>query len=151
MFSFEFWKQRWKTALIAAVIFAGIMAVWWFTMLNEPSNGDYKAVADTLKTEVADYKAHHDGNLPISGATITLAKPAGDYQIIDICKLMNYVPAGCAVVDGEANDNCDNGSCQCNASSHYIWAVDSYGKLVSECVGSKCGSHDSDGYQGVWP
>ena len=151
MFSFEFWKHRWKTALIAAIILAGIMAVWWFTMLNEPSNGDYKAVADTLKSEVADYKAHHDGSLPVSGATITLAKPAGDYQIIDICKLMNYVPAGCAAVDGAANDNCDNGSCQCNASSHYVWAVDSYGKVVSKCVGGKCGSQDSDGYQGVWP
>ena len=151
MFSFEFWKNRWKAVLITVIILAGILAVYWFTMWNEPSNGNYKAVADTLKAEVADYNAHHDGNLPISGATITLAKPAGDYSIIDICKLMNYVPASFAVVDGEANDNCDNGSCQCNASAHYVWAVDSYGKVVSKCVGSKCGSHDSDGYQGVWP
>jgi len=120
-------------------------------MLSEPSNGDYKAVADTLKTEIAEYKAHHNGNLPISGANITLAKPSGDYYIIDICKLMNYVPNGCAAVDGESNDNCDAGTCQCNASSHYIWAVDSYGKLVSKCVGGKCKSNDSDGYQGIWP
>ena len=151
MFSFEFWKHRWKTALIAAIIFAGIMAVWWFTMGPTSTNSDYKTAADTLTKEVAAYEAHHDGNLPIYGETITLAKPKGAYQIIDICKLMNYVPAGCAAVDGEANDNCDNGSCQCNTAAHYIWAVDTYGKVVSECVGSNCGSHDSVGYQGVWP
>jgi hypothetical protein len=119
-------------------------------MWNEPSNGDYKAVANKLTDEVAEYKEYNGGRLPISGATITLAKPAGYYQIIDICKLI-YNPDWSTAVDGETNDNCDNGSCQCNASAHYIWAVDSYGKVVSKCIGGKCGSHDSNGYQGVWP
>lgn len=143
--------KKWKTTLVAIIILAGIMAVWWFTMGPTPTNGDYNAVADKLTDEIAEYKAHHDGNLPISGTTITLTKPDGSYPVIDICKLMNYVPDGFAAIDGETNDNCDAGGCQCNTAAHYIWAVDTQGNVVSKCVGDKCGSNNSDGYQGVWP
>ena len=151
MFSIELWKKKWKTILTAIIILAGIGAVYWFTMGPTSTNGDYKAVADKLKTEATDYKTHHDSNLPISGANITLANPAGDYFIIDICKLMNYVPEGCAAVEGAGNDNCDAGSCQCSANASYIWLLDSYGKVFSKCVSDKCGSNESDGYQGIWP
>jgi hypothetical protein len=143
--------KKWKTTLTALIILAGIIAVYWFTAVDMSTNGGYKAVADKLKTEVADYKAHHDGTLPVSGTAITLQNPAGTYFVIDICSLMNYIPDGAASVDGESNDNCDAGECQCNASASYIWLLDTNGKLFSKCVGDKCSSTESDGYQGVWP
>jgi hypothetical protein len=143
--------RKWKTTLTALIILAGIIAVYWFTTVDMSTNGGYKAVADKLKTEVTDYKAHHDGTLPVSGTAITLQNPAGTYFIIDICSLMNYVPDGTAAVDGESNDNCDTGDCQCYANASYIWLLDTNGKLFSKCVGDKCKSNESNGYQGVWP
>ena len=151
MFSIELWKKKWKTILTTAVIIAGIGAIYWFTMMNEPSNKEYKAAVDILNSEVTDYKAHHQNNLPISGMNTSLENPAGTYFIIDICSLMNYVPDGFAAVDGDNNDNCDAGDCQCSANASYIWLLDSYGKVFSKCVGDKCKSSESNGYQGVWP
>lgn len=145
------WMKRWKTILSVTVILAIIAAVYWFTMWNEPSNKEYKAVVDILNSEVTDYKAHHQDNLPISGMNTSLKNPAGTYFIINICSLMNYVPDSFAAIEGETNDNCDAGGCQCSANASYIWLLDSYGKVFSKCVGDKCGSNESDGYQGIWP
>lgn len=143
--------KKWKTTLTVFIVLAGIIAIYWFTTVDTSTNGSYKAVADKLKTEVTDYGAHHEGNLPVSGTNISLQNPAGTYFIIDICSLMPYASEDYAAIEGAGNDNCDTGSCQCNASSHYVWAVDSYGKIVSKCVGDKCKSSESDGYQGIWP
>ena len=143
--------KSWKTRVTALIIIALILTVYWFTMWNTPSNKDYKAVVGLLNTEVTEYKAHHQDNLPVSGMNTSLVNPAGTYFIIDICELMNYVPDGFAAVDGEDNDNCDAGSCQCSANASYIWLLDSYGKIFSKCVGDKCHSNESDGYQGIWP
>ena len=151
MFSIELWKKKWKTILTTAVILAIVVAVYWFTMWNEPSNKDYKAVADKLTAEITDYKAHHEGSLPVSGTAVTLQNPAGTYFIIDICKLTPYMSTDCAAVEGAGNDNCDAGDCQCNASASYIWLLDTNGKLLSKCAGDKCKSSESDGYQGIWP
>jgi hypothetical protein len=145
------WMKRWKTILSVTVILAIIAAVYWFTMWNEPSNKEYKAVVDILNSEVTDYKSHHQDNLPISGINSSLKNPAGTYFIINICSLMNYVPDSFAAIEGETNDNCDAGGCQCSANASYIWLLDSYGKVFSKCVGDKCGSNESDGYQGIWP
>jgi len=143
--------KKWKTTLTTLIILAGILAVYWFTMGPTSTNGDYKAAVDKLTTEIADYKAHHDGSLPVSGANMTLATPAGDYFIIDICELMSYVPDGFTSVEGESNDNCDAGDCQCHADASYVWLCDSYGKVLSKCVGDHCKASDADGYQGIWP
>ena len=143
--------KSWKTRITALVIIALIVTVYWFTMYNEPSNKDYKAVVDTLNSEVAEYKTHHDGSLPVSGLNASLNEPAGTYFIIDICKLMNYVPDGFAAANGSGNDNCDAGDCRCFANASYVWLLDSYGKVFSKCAGDRCTSHDADGYQGVWP
>ena len=143
--------KKWKTTLTMLIILAGIIAVYWFTTVDTSTNGSYKTVTDKLTDEVADYKAHYEGSLPVSGTASTLQTPAGTYFIIDICSLMNYVPDGFAAVAGNNNDNCDNGSCQCNTNASYIWLLDTNGKLLSKCVGDKCKSNESDGYQGVWP
>jgi len=143
--------KSWKSALTALVIVALIVAVYWFTMWNEPSNKDYKAVVDTLNSEIAEYKAHHEDDLPVSGMNTSLENPAGTYFLIDICELMNYVPDGFASVQGDNNDNCDAGGCQCHAGAHYIWLLDSYGKVLSKCVGDSWKTSSSDGYQGIWP
>jgi hypothetical protein len=146
-----YWMKRWKTILSVAIILAIIAAIYWFTMWNEPSNKDYKAVADKLTDEIADYKAHHEGSLPVSGTAITLQNPAGTYFTIDICSLKPYMSEDCAAVEGAGNDNCDAGNCECDANANYIWLLDSYGKVFSKCVGGKCHSNESDGYQGIWP
>jgi len=143
--------KSWKTRVTALVIIALIVTVYWFTMWNTPSNKDYKAVTDILNSEVTEYKAHHQDSLPVSGLNAWLVKPAGTYFVIDICKLMNYVPDGFAAVQGDNNDNCDVGGCQCSANASYIWLLDSYGTVFSKCVGDKCHSNESDGYQGIWP
>jgi hypothetical protein len=143
--------KKWKTTLTVLIILAGIIAVYWFTTVDMSTNGDYKAVADKLTDEVADYKAHNGGSLPIFGTAVTLQNPAGTYFIIDICKLMSYMSEDCVAVEGAGNDNCDTGGCQCNASASYIWLLDTNGKLFSKCAGDKCSSTESDGYQGVWP
>ena len=143
--------KSWKTRITALVIIVLIVTVYWFTMWNEPSNKDYKTVADKLTAEITDYKAHHEGSLPVSGTAVTLQNPAGTYFIIDICSLMNYVLDGFAAVEGENNDNCDAGGCQCSANASYIWLLDTNGKVFSKCVGDKCKSSESNGYQGVWP
>jgi hypothetical protein len=143
--------ESWKARITALVIIALIVTVYWFTMWNTPSNKDYKAVTDILNSEVTEYKAHHQDSLPVTGLNASLVKPAGTYFVIDICKLMNYVPDGFAAVQGDNNDNCDVGGCQCSANASYIWLLDSYGKVFSKCVGDKCKSNESDGYQGIWP
>ena len=143
--------KSWKTRVTTIAIIAVIVTVYWFTMWNTPSNKDYTTVVDILNSEVTEYKAHHEDNLPVSGLNVSLEDPAGTYFIIDICELMNYVPDGFAAVDGDGNDNCDAGDCECDASASYIWLLDSYGKVFSKCVGSKCEADDSDGYQGIWP
>ena len=143
--------KRWKFNLTALVILAVIIAVYWFTMWNESSNKEYSAVVDILNTEVSEYKEHHEGGLPVSDMNASLDDPEGIYFIIDICELMNYVPDGFAAVEGEGNDNCDAGNCECDANASYVWLLDSYGKIFSKCVGDKCSSSGSDGYQGVWP
>lgn len=143
--------KRWKFNLTALVILAVIITVYWFTMWNEPVNKDYAAVVDILNTEVKEYKLHHDNSLPVSGLNASLEEPEGTYFIIDICELMNYVPDGFAAVNGSGNDNCDAGGCECQPDASYVWLLDSYGKVFSKCIGDKCKSNDSDGYQGVWP
>ena len=143
--------KSWKTRITALIIIALILTVYWFTMWNTPSNKDYKAAVDILNTEVTEYKAHHQNNLPVSGMNTSLVNPAGTYFIIDICSLMNYVPDGFAAVEGDSNDNCDAGSCRCRANASYVWLLDSYGKVFSKCVGDKCKTNQSDGYQGIWP
>ena len=143
--------KRWKFNLTALAIVAVIATVYWFTMWSEPSNKDYKAVVDTLNGEVSEYKLHHDNSLPVSAMNASLQDPEGTYFIIDICDLMNYVPDGFATVDGEGNDNCDAGTCECSANASYVWLLDSYGDVFSRCVGDGCDSSSSDGYQGVWP
>lgn len=120
-------------------------------MWNTPSNKEYKAVVDILNSKVTEYKDDLQDSLPISGMNISLKDPAGTYFIIDICKLMYSVPDGFAAVDGDNNDNCDAGDCQCDANANYIWLLDSYGKVFSKCVGDACLSNESDGYQGIWP
>ena len=143
--------KKWKTTLTVLIILAGIGAVYWFGMVDTSTNGGYKTVADKLTDEVADYKAHNGGSLPVSGTAVTLQNPAGTYFIIDICKLMPYMSTDCAAVEGAGNDNCDAGDCQCSANASYIWLLDTNGKLLSKCVSDKCGSNESDGYQGIWP
>jgi hypothetical protein len=146
-----YWMKRWKTILSVAIILAIIAAIYWFTMWNEPSNKDYKAVVDKLISEITDYKTHNEGSLPVSGTAITLQNTAGTYFIIDICKLKPYMSEDCAAVEGAGNDNCDAGVCQCNANASYIWLLDTSGKVFSKCVGDKCKSNESNGYQGIWP
>jgi hypothetical protein len=143
--------KSWKTRATTVVIIAMIVTVYWFTMWNTPSNKDYTAVIDILNSEVTEYKAHHEDSLPVSGMNASLEDPAGTYFIIDICALINYVPDGFAAVEGDNNDNCDAGGCQCSTNASYIWLLDSYGKVFSKCVGDKCKTNQSDGYQGVWP
>ncbi|MFA5375134.1 MAG: hypothetical protein WC455_05180 [Dehalococcoidia bacterium] len=143
--------KSWKTRVTTILIIAVVVTVYWFTMWNTTSNKEYSEVVDILTTEVMEYKAHHEDNLPVSGLNTSLEDPAGTYFIIDICALMNYVPDGFAAVDGDSNDNCDAGGCQCDTNASYIWLLDSYGKVFSRCVGDKCSFNESDGYQGVWP
>jgi len=143
--------KRWKFNLTALAILAVILTVYWFTMWNQPSNKEYNAVVDILNTEVAEYKVHHENNLPVSGMNASLNDPAGTYFIIDICELMNYVPDGFAAVDGDGNDNCDAGGCQCDINASYVWLLDSYGTVFSKCVGDACKTSESNGHQGVWP
>jgi hypothetical protein len=143
--------KSWKTRITALIIIALILTVYWFTMWNTSSNKDYQAVVGILNTEVTEYKAHHQNNLPVSGMNTSLVNPAGTYFIIDICELMNYVPDGFAAVEGDDNDNCDAGGCQCSANASYVWLLDSYGKVFSKCAGDKCKTNESDGYQGIWP
>jgi hypothetical protein len=143
--------KSWKTRITALIIIALILTVYWFTMWNTSSNKDYQAVVGILNTEVTEYKAHHQNNLPVSGMNTSLVNPAGTYFIIDICSLMNYVPDGFAAVEGDDNDNCDAGGCQCSANASYVWLLDSYGKVFSKCAGDKCKTNESDGYQGIWP
>jgi hypothetical protein len=143
--------KSWKTRITALIIIALILTVYWFTMWNTSSNKDYQAVVGILNTEVTEYKAHHQNNLPVSGMNTSRVNPAGTYFIIDICSLMNYVPDGFAAVEGDSNDNCDAGSCQCSANASYVWLLDSYGKVFSKCAGDKCKTNESDGYQGIWP
>jgi hypothetical protein len=143
--------KRWKFNLTALAILAVIGTVYWFTMWNEPSNTEYNAVVDILNSEVAEYKLHHDNDLPVSAMNVSLEDPAGTYFIIDICNLMNYVPDGFAAVEGDNNDNCDAGGCECDTDASYVWLLDSYGTVFSKCAGEKCKSNASDGHQGVWP
>lgn len=141
--------KRWKFNLTALIILAVIITVYWFTMWNEPSNKDYQSFVNTLNDEVAKFQTNNQGNLPVSGFTASLENPEGTYLIIDICRL--NIPRNFAAVDGEGNDNCDSGNCECDANASYVWLLDSYGKVFSKCVGDKCSSNGSDGYQGVWP
>lgn len=141
--------KNWRTISSVVIILGAIVAVYWFTMFDTFSDEGYNSTESKIASEVAEYRNTHDGELPISGTSVTLAEPSGTYFIIDICALMNYVPQGCASIEG--NDNCDAGDCQCAADEHYIWLVDSYGTVFSKCIGDGCKSNEADGYQGVWP
>ncbi|MEA1958558.1 MAG: hypothetical protein U9N44_02640 [Chloroflexota bacterium] len=143
--------KNWRTTLSIVIILGVIVAVYWLTMFDTFSDEGYNSAAGQIAEEVADYRDAHDGDLPTSGTSIALTEPAGTYFIIDICELMNNVPEGCAAIEGEDNDNCDAGDCQCDAGAHYLWAVDSYGEVFSKCIGDQCDSNDTDGYRGVWP
>lgn len=145
----RFSLKRWKFNLTALAIVAVIATVYWFTMWSEPSNKDYRSFVNTLNDEIEQFQAYNQGDLPVSGFTVSLEKPEGTYLIIDICRL--NVPQNFAAVDGEGNDNCDAGTCECSANASYVWLLDSYGDVFSRCVGNGCDSSSSDGYQGVWP
>lgn len=145
----RFSLKRWKFNLTALAIVAVIATVYWFTMWSEPSNKDYRSFVNTLNDEIEQFQAYNQGDLPVSEFTVSLEKPEGTYLIIDICRL--NVPQNFAAVDGEGNDNCDAGTCECSANASYVWLLDSYGDVFSRCVGSGCDSNSSDGYQGVWP
>ena len=145
----RFSLKRWKFNLTALAIVAVIATVYWFTMWNEPVNKDYRIFVNTLNDEVEKFQSYNQGDLPVSGFTVSLENPEGTYLIIDICRL--NVPQNFAAVEGEGNDNCDAGNCECSANASYVWLLDSYGKVSSKCVGGGCDSNSSDGYQGVWP
>ena len=140
-------------AMAAAAI--GLLAWCWV------SGGDARQYIKTqmlMEDAVADYRSAHGGVMPVlSDATVSLEKLEVTCSIIDVCSLVGAgnvfegVPDGCAALAGGGNDNCDGGGCFCNGTHHYIWLVDSDGKVLSQCSGSGCDNNNEDGYQGIWP
>ena len=144
-------------AILAGVVVMSVGGI--FTQADETA---YNAMRHQIQNAVVEYMGNSTnvGSVPLLGINVTIDGEVRD--VIDICDMktplgiIREAPRGCIEIPGPDNDNCDNGSCLCDATYHYLWAVDDSGNLFSACVdtaanGGGCVNNSSDGFQGVWP
>jgi hypothetical protein len=143
--------------LVLAVVAAAVGYLVW-AVVSGTCARQYATAQILVQDAVDGYREANSNAMPIlSDVTVMLEKPEGTFFIVDMCALVSggheleQVPDGSAQVSGSSNDNCDAGDCSCNNEHHYLWLVDSYGKVLSMCIGTGCNSNNEDGYQDIWP
>jgi hypothetical protein len=123
----------------------------------------YKVTKEQIELEVSDYIARTYGDLPKTGAKVTMGNVT--YDVIDICKLLasykgpkgpgilKKTPVSCldSTAGGDANSNCKNCAGAGSAEAHYTWLLSPKGDVASVCSGAACKANNADGFQGVWP
>jgi prepilin-type N-terminal cleavage/methylation domain-containing protein len=142
--------------MLILAILAGVVVLSVGGLFQNAGESAYKTLKDQIQSVVTAYSTIHDTELPPTVGTVNIS---GNKSILDMCSIllpggmMRTAPDGCILINGSANDNCDsNASCSgCQATFHYIWAIDNQGNVYSSCVGSKCNMTNTDGYQDVWP
>lgn len=164
------WSQRRHFVLVAVavltlVVIGAGLGIGMMVKTPYGSGGGglppYDAVRNIIQEAVTAYLDSHSGALPITGKSIVLNIPKGNFYVIDMCSLVESVELLRSMPDGCVDttyDNCDAGCLGCLNTAHYVWLVDSYGAVFSTCVDVKnnsayngCDGHKTDGYQGVWP
>ena len=161
--------KYWQAILISILV-AAIIAIPLLLILCTPGEYSMARPYTPQKQEIQDavtaYRQNNSGTLPvIPGANVSIN--GSNYSIINLCNLLKSanqpgllyaIPRGVYSAPGPNNDNCDGTGtcCGCCAASHYIWAVDANGSVLSTCVNSKgngggCANVSQDGFQNVWP
>jgi|GEM_PF-2507773 len=161
---------KYYSVLIFLIMMTILLVIMPILVLISGSNysrrAPYTYEQDEIQEAVSQYQQSHSGALPIiQGANVSINESS--YSVIDLCQLFyipnqpewkHLIPYGVYSTPGPGNDNCDgpDACCGCCVTSHYIWAVDVNGSVLSTCVntdsnGGGCANVSQDGYQGVWP
>jgi len=151
--------------MVILAILAGVVIVAVGGVLKTAEERAYDSEKETLRTATMAYYTSYGSVWPAT-TTINITG-CTNCKIIDVCRLLyppdaamgliDIVPASSIAINGSANDNCDvagddGATCNCTATSHYIWAVDTDdGAIHSTCTGADCTATGTDGYQGVHP
>lgn len=151
--------------MVILAILAGVVIMAVGGVFGTAHETAYEAVKPQLQNGVIEYATAHNGQLPpVNGDwnqdIVTPLGTVNDTAILDICaiigvdRILRTMPDGCALIEGENNDNCDGDTTPCGGcltDNHYVWYMDSSGNVYSLCPGTGCTLTDTDGYQGVWP
>lgn len=149
--------------MVILAILAGVVVMAVGGVFGNARERAYDTTKDELKNAVAEYASRHSGDFPYtSTANITLTSPAGTYYIINIGDILTEnegvlasVPDSVALLD--TADNCDGGlTCTASNDAHYVWLMDAYGNIYSQCDdenggSTACDAEDEDGFMTVYP
>ena len=158
--------------MVILAILAGIVIISVGGVIGRGQSAAYDGAKEQVEAAVTDYVARTFGSYPMLNGTVTLANPAGNYTVIDICVLLatcNVTPPGAGILKevpvsayngtptagctGTECNNCAGStfSCTCQGTAHYAWLLNDLGDVYSVCSGADCDATDSDGFQGVYP
>jgi prepilin-type N-terminal cleavage/methylation domain-containing protein len=158
--------------MVILAILAGIVIISVGGVIGRGQSAAYDGAKEQVEAAVTDYVARTFGSYPYLNGTVTLATPAGNYTILDLCVLLaicNVTPPGPGILKevpvtayngtptaGCTGDECNNCagsvfSCACQSTAHYTWLLNDMGDVYSACSGADCDATDADGFQGVYP
>jgi len=149
--------------MVILAILAGVVIMAVGGVFGTAHETAYESVKPQLQNGVIEFATDNNGALPptIGNATI-INTDLGNVSatVLDVCaiigvdRILRTMPDGVYLGAGGDNDNCDGATVPCGgceATSSYVWYIDSGGNVYSLCPGADCILHDTDGYQDTWP
>ena len=157
------WYRKWQFIIVIVLLIAAIGCVLVLSLQGQIGTSpppSYNGIQDDIQNAIAQFLADNQGvSLPVLSCTYSNAN-CSDCNVINMSAMLienggilREVPNGTWQGTGAMDDNCDSLAGQitgCSASNHYIWLVDTDGRVYSYCTGDDCTSNNS-GYQDVWP
>ena len=149
--------------MVILAILAGVVVMAVGGVFGNARERAYNTTKDEIKNAVAEYASRHSGDFPYT-STVNRSVGGTTYYIINIGNITTSeggvladIPDSVAAITGANNDNCDNGAtCTGHNDAHYVWLMDVYGNIYSECDDTNggstaCADDDADGFQTVYP
>ena len=149
--------------MVILAILAGVVVMAVGGVFGSAHEAAYAAVHDDLQNATIAYATDNNGQFPTLNGTYNVTGPAPDTctncEVLNITALLTAnggmlraIPDGLYDSNASGTDNCDGGgsAAGCEADSHYVWIIDTFGNLYSNCIG--CSADNTNGFiSDYWP
>jgi len=157
------WYKKWQFIIVVILLIAAIGYVLALSLQGQIGTcppPSYEGIKANIQNAVAAFWSDNQGSaLPILSDTYTNAN-CSNCNVINMSALLienggilKDIPDGTWQGPGTTDDNCDSSAAHisgCSTSNHYVWLVDTDGRVYSYCMGDDCTANNS-GYQDIWP